>query len=135
MCYEPGMDADRETRNELELDLRAAIEAGDLTVAFQPLVSAASREIVARRSVGADGTGPATARFRPSYFIPIAETTGLIEPLGPLRAAARPARRRMQWPESVNIAVNISPGQFRNPAFADHVGAMYLHETGTMPRA
>jgi predicted signal transduction protein with EAL and GGDEF domain len=38
--YDPAMDADREERNALELDLRMAIEGGDLTLAYQPLIDA-----------------------------------------------------------------------------------------------
>ncbi|MDI7920578.1 bifunctional diguanylate cyclase/phosphodiesterase [Ferirhizobium litorale] len=128
MCYEPGMDADRETRNELELDLRQAIENGDLRVAFQPLVSASNREIVAVEAL-VRWNRPGHGAVSPDVFIPIAETTGLIEPLG-LYVLRRACEEAHHWPAGVNIAVNISPGQFRNPAFADQVGAI-IGETGT----
>lgn len=116
--YDTSMDANREDRNALELDLRNAIENGGLTLAYQPLVDAASHEIIGVEALvrwNRPGYGPVS----PEAFIPIAETSGLIEALGlfVLRKACETAG---DWPE-LRIAVNVSPGQFRNPAFADYV--------------
>jgi EAL domain-containing protein (putative c-di-GMP-specific phosphodiesterase class I) len=116
--YDPAMDADREERNALELDLRQAIEGGDLTLAYQPLIGADSNEMVGVEALvrwNRPGYGPVS----PEVFIPVAETSGLIEALGlfVLRKACETAK---QWPE-LKIAVNVSPGQFRNPAFTDYV--------------
>lgn len=118
ICYETAMDTDREERNALELDLRNAIDRQELTVAYQPLVDAVSHEITGVEALvrwNRPGHGPVS----PDAFIPIAETSGLIEALGllVLRKACAAAR---QWPD-LRIAVNVSPGQFRNPAFADYV--------------
>lgn len=118
MLYDPSMDADREQRNALELDLRIAIESGDLTLAYQPLIDAASHAPTGVEALvrwNRPGHGP----ISPEVFIPIAETSGLIESLGlfVLRKACETAK---QWPE-LNVSVNVSPGQFRNPAFADYV--------------
>lgn len=116
--YDPVMDADREQRNALELDLRMAIENGELTLAYQPLVDAATHEMTGVEALvrwNRPGHGPVS----PEVFIPIAETSGLIESLGlfVLRKACETAK---QWPE-LKISVNVSPGQFRNPAFTDYV--------------
>ncbi|MDF0698295.1 EAL domain-containing protein [Rhizobium sp. MC63] len=116
--YDPSMDADREQRNALELDLRIAIESGDLTLAYQPLVDAATQALTGVEALvrwNRPGYGPVS----PEVFIPIAETSGLIESLGlfVLRKACDTAK---QWPE-LNVSVNVSPGQFRNPAFTDYV--------------
>ncbi|MBB4575417.1 bifunctional diguanylate cyclase/phosphodiesterase [Rhizobium lentis] len=116
--YDPSMDADREQRNALELDLRTAIESGDLTLAYQPLVDAATQALTGVEALvrwNRPGYGPVS----PEVFIPIAETSGLIESLGlfVLRKACDTAK---QWPE-LNVSVNVSPGQFRNPAFTDYV--------------
>ncbi|MBX4895838.1 putative bifunctional diguanylate cyclase/phosphodiesterase [Rhizobium bangladeshense] len=116
--YDPSMDADRQQRNALELDLRIAIEGGDLTLVYQPLVDAASHELTGVEALvrwNRPGHGPVS----PELFIPIAETSGLIESLGlfVLRKACETAR---QWPE-LDVSVNVSPGQFRNPAFTDYV--------------
>ncbi|MFT4183486.1 MAG: EAL domain-containing protein [Rhizobium sp.] len=117
-CYETAMDADREERNALELDLRNAIDREELTLAYQPLVDAVSHEMTGVEALvrwNRPGHGPVS----PDAFIPVAETSGLIEALGllVLRKACEAAR---QWPD-LRISVNVSPGQFRNPAFADYV--------------
>jgi EAL domain-containing protein (putative c-di-GMP-specific phosphodiesterase class I) len=116
--YDPAMDADREERNALELDLRMAIEGGDLTLAYQPLIDAATHDMTGVEALvrwNRPGHGP----ISPEVFIPVAETSGLIEALGlfVLRKACETAKK---WPE-LRISVNVSPGQFRNPAFADYV--------------
>jgi diguanylate cyclase (GGDEF)-like protein len=116
--YDPSMDADREQRNALELDLRIAIESGDLTLAYQPLIDAATHAMTGVEALvrwNRPGYGPVS----PELFIPIAETSGLIESLGlfVLRKACETAK---QWPD-LNVSVNVSPGQFRNPAFTDYV--------------
>ncbi|MFL5018707.1 MAG: EAL domain-containing protein [Rhizobium sp.] len=118
MLYDPSMDADREQRNALELDLRIAIESGDLTLAYQPLIDAATHAMTGVEALvrwNRPGHGPVS----PELFIPIAETSGLIESLGlfVLRKACETAK---QWP-NLNVSVNVSPGQFRNPAFTDYV--------------
>ncbi|MFS8146689.1 putative bifunctional diguanylate cyclase/phosphodiesterase [Rhizobium sp. BR 249] len=116
--YDPSMDADREQRNALEIDLRVAIESGDLTLAYQPLVDAGTHALTGVEALvrwNRPGHGPVS----PDVFIPIAETSGLIESLGlfVLRKACETAK---QWP-GLAISVNVSPGQFRNPAFTDYV--------------
>jgi len=116
--YDPSMDADREERNALEIDLRIAIESGDLTLAYQPLIDASTHALTGVEALvrwNRPGHGPVS----PELFIPIAETSGLIESLGlfVLRKACETAK---QWPE-LNMSVNVSPGQFRNPAFTDYV--------------
>lgn len=118
MLYDPAMDEDREERNALEIDLRAAIESGDLTLAYQPLIDAETYEMNGVEALvrwNRPGFGP----ISPDVFIPVAETSGLIEALGlfVLRKACETAK---QWPE-LRISVNVSPGQFRNPAFTDYV--------------
>ena len=122
--YDPAMDADREERNALELDLRMAIEGGQLTLAYQPLVDAVTSEMVGVEALvrwNRPGHGPVS----PEVFIPVAETSGLIEALGlfVLRKACETAK---EWPE-LRVAVNVSPGQFRNPAFTDYVRHVLRH--------
>jgi diguanylate cyclase (GGDEF)-like protein len=122
--YDPAMDADREERNALELDLRMAIEGGQLTLAYQPLVDAVTSDMVGVEALvrwNRPGHGPVS----PEVFIPVAETSGLIEALGlfVLRKACETAK---EWPE-LRVAVNVSPGQFRNPAFTDYVRHVLRH--------
>lgn len=116
--YHEQMDTEREDRNLLEADLRLAIENDELTVVFQPVVNAKSRHINGVEALvrwNRPGHGP----ISPEVFIPVAETSGLIDQLGlvVLRKACMTARR---WPE-IKLSVNISPVQFRNPSFSSSV--------------
>lgn len=127
--YRPEMDAEREERNRLEIDLRVAIERRELHVVYQPVVDAKSWGLIGVEALARwdrKGYGPVT----PEVFIPIAESTGLIDQLGlfVLHNACETLRR---WPE-LKLAVNISPGQFRDPAFTAHVGSVF-RKTDTDP--
>lgn len=125
-CYDTALDIDREERNALELDLRDAIEDERLTVVYQPLVDADTHEMLGVEALvrwDRPGHGPVS----PEVFIPVAETSGLIEALG-LFVLRRACEATMGWP-GLRVSVNVSPGQFRNPAFADYVRNV-LKETG-----
>ncbi len=113
--YAAEMSAQVEARKELEGDLRRALERGELTLEFQPQF-----EFAAGRIVGAE----ALARWRhprlgpvpPAEFIPLAESSGLIVPLGAwvLREACRQTRfwRDAGLPH-LPMAVNLSLAQCR----------------------
>lgn len=127
--YDTSMDHDREMILELESQLRQAIAEKQLSVVYQPLVAASSLEITGAETLvrwNRAGRSP----VYPDVFIPVAEKTGLIEPLGlfVLRAACEQSR---EWPE-IGIAVNISPVQLRNPSFAAQVSEI-LQSTGVEP--
>ncbi|WP_377296707.1 putative bifunctional diguanylate cyclase/phosphodiesterase [Rhizobium sp. SGZ-381] len=121
-AYSPAMDAEREERNRLEVDLRQAIERQEISVAFQPVVEAQHMRLSGVEAL-ARWTRPGHGPVRPDVFIPIAESTGLIDQLGlcVLRTACEALR---DWPE-LTLAVNISPGQFRDPAFAERVAEVF----------
>ena len=105
--FEAEMNARVQARRRLEMDLRAALNNGELEVHYQPLVKIATGEITGvealvrwpRRSAGV---------ITPAEFIPVAEEAGLIAPLGDyvLRRACADA---MAWPEHMTLAVNMSP--------------------------
>ncbi|WP_246659277.1 bifunctional diguanylate cyclase/phosphodiesterase [Rhizobium sp. FY34] len=123
--YDPSMDEEREERNLLELDLRAAIDRHEITVSYQPVVDARTLRISGVEALARwnrDGHGPVS----PDLFIPIAESTGLIDMLGlcVLRSACLALK---SWPD-LTLSVNVSPGQFRDPAFVGHV-AKLLEDT------
>ena len=109
--FEPDMDARIQARRALEVDLRRALTAGEFTLAYQPQINLASNEMIAMEALlrwnhAERGAVP------PSEFIPLAEETGLIVPLGEwvLREACKDAAR---WPDPIKVAVNLSPVQFR----------------------
>jgi diguanylate cyclase (GGDEF)-like protein/PAS domain S-box-containing protein len=128
--FEPDMDARAQARRQLEIDLRSALADESLEVHYQPLVELATGTIVGLEAL-LRWPHPSRGYIPPSEFIPLAEETGLITPLGnfALRRACADATR---WPPHVKLAVNLSPLQFR-------VGNVFLtvraalQETGLAP--
>ncbi len=120
--YDPRMDEERETRNQIEIDLRAAIACDELEVVYQPVVDAKTFSLVSVEALARwnrKGHGPVS----PDIFIPIAESSGLIDQLG-LCVLRRALHQLSAWPD-LKLSVNVSPGQFRDPAFVDHVAAVF----------
>jgi diguanylate cyclase (GGDEF)-like protein/PAS domain S-box-containing protein len=109
--FEPEMDAQAQTRRQLEIDLRAAIAMEKLEVHYQPLVDLVTKDVVGFEAL-LRWPHPERGYIPPQEFIPLAEETGLITPLGNfvlLRACADATA----WPEHIKLAVNLSPMQFR----------------------
>ncbi|HLZ02255.1 MAG TPA: PAS-domain containing protein [Bradyrhizobium sp.] len=99
------------TRHLLETDLRGALEAGEFHLVYQPQIRLDSGELTGFEALlrwDSAKRGP----ISPAEFIPIAEETGLIVPIGEwvLRSACATAA---QWPDFVKVAINLSPVQFR----------------------
>jgi diguanylate cyclase (GGDEF)-like protein/PAS domain S-box-containing protein len=109
--FEAGMDARAQTRRKVEIDLRLAIQNDALRPHYQPLVDLASGRISGFEAL-VRWPHPERGMISPAEFIPVAEDTGLINALGAqiLRRACMDAAG---WPESVRVAVNLSPLQFR----------------------
>ena len=109
--YDEAMSAELEARNTLECDLRDAIARCQFEVHYQPFYDIQSGH---RRGVEAlvRWRHPTRGLIAPDKFIPLAEETGLIVPLGEwvLRQACDDA---MSWPAEVKVAVNLSPVQFK----------------------
>jgi diguanylate cyclase (GGDEF)-like protein len=127
--YDPKMDEERETRNLLESDLRDSIGRDEIQVVYQPVVDAKTFDLVGVEALARwtrQGHGPVS----PDVFIPIAETSGLIDQLG-LRVLRKSLLQLRQWP-GLKLSVNVSPGQFRDPAFVEHVAGVFT-ETGIEP--
>jgi diguanylate cyclase (GGDEF)-like protein len=129
--FEPVMDARIQARRALELDLRQTLAAGKFELAYQPQVNLASNELsgmeaLLRWNHAERGAVP------PAEFIPVAEETGLIGPLGEqvLRRACADAAR---WPEPIRVAVNLSPMQLHNRGFVTMV-TQVLAAAGLPPR-
>ena len=112
--FEPGMDAGLQRRRSLEIDLRLALQNGELTLSYQPLIDIKDCRIVACEAL-LRWQHPIRGAISPSEFIPLAEETGLLGPIGDfvLRKACQEA---VHWPDGIKVAVNLSPVQFRNRA-------------------
>ena len=110
--FDPEMDKQMQARRALEVDLRKALAAGEFHLVFQPQINLATNKIVCMETL-VRWTHPERGPVSPAEFIPVAEETGLIAPLGEwvLRQACAEAA---QWPAAIRVAVNLSPVQFRN---------------------
>ena len=97
-------------KRALEEDLRDAIEKGELSVFYQPFVNAKSNVTTGVEAL-VRWHHPERGAISPELFIPIAEETNLIGPLGEwiLRKACEDAA---SWPGRLRVAVNVSPIQF-----------------------
>lgn len=128
--YSTEMDEQVLRRMELEHDLKLALEGHQLELYFQPLRSLQSEAIVSFEAL-LRWHHPRRGMVPPGEFIPVAEETGLIGPIGEwvLRAACRAAAA---WPQPWRIAVNISPLQFRHRSLTQLVKTV-LKETGLAP--
>ena len=99
-------------RRGVESDLRHAIANGDLQLHYQPVVNIQDKSIVGMEAL-VRWRHPRTGMLAPAEFIPIAEETGLIVPLGEwvLRQACADAAK---WPGNIKVAINLSPAQLNN---------------------
>ena len=132
--YDPEMQTSIVERATLENDLRQAIELGQLMVHYQSQVLADGRISGAEALVR--WNHPERGLVSPAAFIPLAEKTGLILPLGQwvLNAVCV---KLAEWAEQpgiahLTVAVNVSARQFHHPDFVDQVFAT-LRETGANP--
>ncbi|SFD25324.1 putative bifunctional diguanylate cyclase/phosphodiesterase [Massilia yuzhufengensis] len=126
--FESSMQADAERKLTLERDLALALENGELAMHLQLQVDHAQAPVGAEllmRWRRADGV-----LVPPDVFIPIAESSGLIVPLGNwvLRQACAAWHRLAGAGHPMPLSINVSPAQFRQPDFVDQVRAV-LQET------
>ncbi|MEY4237931.1 MAG: hypothetical protein RL339_532 [Pseudomonadota bacterium] len=127
--FNEEFDRDRDSLRAIDLDLRAALEREELQVHYQPLIDSVSGLVCAVEAL-LRWERPDGRRIGPDTFIPIAEETGLIEPIGlwVLRRACRDAR---EW-HGIKVSVNVSVAQLRNTQFPLQLGQI-LEETGFPP--
>ena len=111
--FELGMDAQMQARRALEHDLRKALTASEFDLHYQPVIDLASDKINGCEAL-IRWHHPEKGMVPPGSFIPLAEETGLIVPIGEwvVRQACMTAAR---WPADIKIAVNLSPAQLRSP--------------------
>lgn len=121
--YDASIERAHRERQELTEDLRVATERGEFLLAFQPIVTAKEGTVVAAEALlrWVDRKrGPVS----PMDFVPVAEETGLILPIG--RWVLQEAcRRATAWPHvngrPIDVSVNVSPIQLMDEGFVDDV--------------
>ena len=123
--YEPSLHAHAEERRKLEFSLRHAIERGEFLLNFQPVVDATSEAIVSFEAL-LRWNSAEHGMVSPAKFIPLAEDTRLIIPIGEwvLREACLQA---VHWPGHVKVAVNVSGEQLLDSNFIGSVVGALAH--------
>jgi EAL domain-containing protein (putative c-di-GMP-specific phosphodiesterase class I) len=106
------MEAHARSRRLLESDLHRALESGEFHLAYQPQIRLDTGQLTGFEAL-LRWSSATRGNVSPAEFIPVAEESGLIVPLGEwvLRTACQSAGK---WPDFVKIAVNLSPVQFRS---------------------
>ncbi len=110
--FEPEMDQQLQARRALEIDLRNAVANDEFQLHYQPQVDATTEQITGCEAL-LRWNSPTRGMVPPSEFIPLAEEIGLIVPIGEwvLKQACCEAA---SWPNTVRVAVNLSPAQFKS---------------------
>src|SRR5690606_1621620 len=107
--YDHSMDEGRRARSALTMELNGAIERDELTLYYQPQIAVATGEVIGFEAL-LRWNHPHRGLVLPGEFIPIAEETGLILPIGEwvLRSACAEAAR---WAKPLKLSVNIAAAQ------------------------
>ncbi len=119
--YDDGMRVRAEVRRQLESALPGAIARGELSLDFQPIVAADDERVVCFEAL-CRWNHPQLGHVTPDRFIPVAEESGLILEIGQW-VINEACRQAASWPESVGVAVNVSPAQMEDPRLVDVVAA------------
>ncbi|WP_324750278.1 EAL domain-containing protein [Sphingomonas sp. LY54] len=128
--FDPEMERSNRDRKRLKTDLGVALANGELELVYQPII-ALDRDEVSGFETLMRWRHPDRGLVPPDEFIPIAEETGLIVPIGEwaLEKACAEARN---WPGHLRLAVNLSPAQFHSRNLVERVAAI-LDRTGLDP--
>jgi diguanylate cyclase (GGDEF)-like protein/PAS domain S-box-containing protein len=135
--FDDGMRARLIERMAIETSLRRAVQRGELRLVYQPVVALGQGKIVAAEAL-LRWEHPRRGVLEPDEFIPVAESSGLIVPIGEwvIEQACRQAaawRDAMPAGDAIRISVNVSPRQIAQPDLAETV-ARILERTGLEPQ-
>ena len=128
--FEPALNESVRHRQAIELELRNALLAQHFELHYQPIMDLSSGRISSFEAL-LRWNHPSRGLISPAEFIPIAEETGLIIPIGAwaLETACRVAAN---WPEPIEVAVNLSPAQFKGTQLIQAVSSA-LEVSGLPP--
>ncbi len=125
-AFDGKLDQHQARIHLIENELRASLAAKEFRVAYQPLFSASTGKIGCVEAL-MRWSSPTLGEMDPIDFIPVAEESGLIDPMG-LFILRRACEETLGWP-GIQLAVNVSAAQLRNPEFPSHVRQI-IDETG-----
>lgn len=128
--FEHSLNERAQQRRQVESDLRLALERGEFELYYQPLFDLEQNRICSFEAL-LRWRHPTRGLISPAEFVPVAEDTGLIVPIGAwvVREACATAST---WPENVRVAVNVSAVQFHRGQVQDTV-LRALAKTGLTP--
>lgn len=110
--FDVAMHAQLQAHQQMKTAMRDALSKGEFELHYQPLVSLESRCVSCCEAL-LRWRHPQRGMIAPSEFIPIAEETGLIVPIGEW-ILGEACGQAASWPEHVSVAVNLSPVQFKH---------------------
>ncbi len=128
--FHAELDASMQARHVMELELRRALDAKQLELLYQPIIDARHKTVAGFEAL-LRWRHPAKGIISPDQFIPLAEETGIIVPIGEwvLQQACSAAA---QWPQELKVAVNLSAVQFKHSGLVP-MTISALHDSGLRP--
>jgi diguanylate cyclase (GGDEF)-like protein len=128
--FEESLNERAQQRRQLEADLRLALERGEFELVYQPLFDLEHNRICSFEAL-LRWHHPKRGLVSPADFVPVAEDTGLIVPIGAwvIREASAQAAH---WPEHVRVAVNVSAVQFHRGSLNEGI-LRALADSGLAP--
>lgn len=135
--FTPEMTEVSHERLQMESHMRKALELGEFELFYQPIIETASGRLIGAEAL-LRWNNPAMGLVMPDRFIPLAEETGLIIPIGEWviheACQAAVAWQALSGLENLSISVNVSPRQFRDAGFTDAV-MHSLNASGLRPQS
>jgi diguanylate cyclase (GGDEF)-like protein/PAS domain S-box-containing protein len=128
--FEPAMKEPYLARQALKTDLRLALANGEFQLAYQPIIDVQSNQVRGFEAL-LRWQHPDRGFMLPAEFIPVAEETGLILPIGEW-VLERACAEASKWPEQLWVAVNLSPSQFQHWDLPEKVAGV-LSRAGLHP--
>jgi diguanylate cyclase (GGDEF)-like protein len=120
--FDPEMMVSFEEHRMVESDLRRALDSDELELHLQPQFACDTLEVTGFEAL-TRWRHPTRGMLSPGVFIPIAERSGLINPLG-LWAIEQACKAAVSWPTRYRVAVNLSPSQLRCETIQDDIRAI-----------
>ncbi len=117
--FSSELQSEQEDRVRLESELRSAIVSKQFHLAFQPLINAKTQKLVGFEAL-IRWNHPQRGLVPPNVFIPVAEESGLMAPIGEW-VIDEACRAAASWPEPITVALNISPKQIILPSLPNVV--------------